>query len=150
MKLATYKESIQNYQAMGPTESDVASQPGFAPEAIVTYFCGSIELFVACREIFLEQASLRLLGIREAHAADDDAQVRHHAHTLKGSAATLGARALAAACEQLENGDAVTSIERERCIRDAAAGLDVFIAASATHGVRAASLHPPFEGKREP
>jgi HPt (histidine-containing phosphotransfer) domain-containing protein len=52
--------------------------------------------------LFLDSAPPRLAALREAVARDDARTLEQEAHALKGSAATLGARPLAAICEELQ------------------------------------------------
>lgn len=52
--------------------------------------------------IFVEDATPRLAGLRRALVAKDAGRLREVAHSLKGSAANLGATALVKACERLE------------------------------------------------
>jgi HPt (histidine-containing phosphotransfer) domain-containing protein len=54
--------------------------------------------------LFSEDAPLNLERIRAALSGGDAAELARVAHALKGSAATLGARAMAATCLELETG----------------------------------------------
>lgn len=59
----------------------------------------------ALREVigtFLETAPRLLVALRDAAAAGDASGVRRAAHTIKASSLMLGARDLAARCEDLE------------------------------------------------
>ncbi|MEO1134519.1 MAG: response regulator, partial [Cyanobacteria bacterium J06639_1] len=51
---------------------------------------------------FLDLAPQHLAGIREAIAANAPDHLRHHAHTLKSTSATVGASELADLCLELE------------------------------------------------
>jgi two-component system, sensor histidine kinase and response regulator len=63
---------------------------------------GDGELLKELSQMFLEQSAGLLQNMRESLAADEPAQLERLAHTLKGSCANLGARALAQAAEELE------------------------------------------------
>ena len=52
--------------------------------------------------LFLDSAAPRLAALHQAVARGDARTLEQEAHTLKGSAATLGARRLAAICEELQ------------------------------------------------
>lgn len=97
------------------TDSDV-------PVFDTTHFadvCGDDLAFQ--REIigdFLSQFDTRLDDIAAAVAARDPAATRLAAHALKGSAASLGARALAAAVERIE------ALGRAEALDEAPAALD--------------------------
>lgn len=51
--------------------------------------------------MFVEQVDERLPRLRDAIERGDDGQIHELAHFLKGSAATVGAQRLAAACDAL-------------------------------------------------
>ena len=53
-------------------------------------------------EDFLSELGKRLIALQEAAAAKDLGQVRHEAHTVKGSAATFGALSLSQAAKETE------------------------------------------------
>ena len=53
-------------------------------------------------EDFLSELDKRLIAIQEAAKAKDLHQVRHEAHTVKGSAATFGALSLSQASKETE------------------------------------------------
>jgi HPt (histidine-containing phosphotransfer) domain-containing protein len=63
---------------------------------------GDGELLKELSQMFLEQSAGLLQNMRESLAANEPAQLERLAHTLKGSCANLGARALAQAAEELE------------------------------------------------
>lgn len=52
---------------------------------------------------FLEEAPVHVAAMRAALDAGDTHDLSRRAHTLKGAAATFGARALADACSSLED-----------------------------------------------
>jgi HPt (histidine-containing phosphotransfer) domain-containing protein len=53
--------------------------------------------------VFSEDAPRHVACLREALGRQDTAEVARVAHTLKGSAATLGARLMSATCAELES-----------------------------------------------
>jgi CheY-like chemotaxis protein len=66
---------------------------------------GSEELVAQIVELFLKQAAAHVETIGRAIAANDADAVVRTAHTLKGSAATVGAAGVARAAAELERGD---------------------------------------------
>lgn len=147
VNLALFPQPRTNAHADEPAG---AAAPIFAADAIDTYFCGSVELFRACRDLFLKQSCLRLRDMQLAHAAGDVAQLRHHAHTLKGSAATLGAQALALACQELEHAEHDSPVARETWLRLAETGLHAFIASTAAYAAEAPPTCDLDQGTSEP
>jgi len=63
---------------------------------------GDVELFHEMIELFLEQTPQQLNALNTALQAEDFVAINHHAHSLKGSARTIGANALSEAAFQLE------------------------------------------------
>jgi two-component system sensor histidine kinase/response regulator len=61
--------------------------------------------------IFLDDADLRIMAIRQALAADDGPALIHAAHTLCGASANVGAAELARLCARLATDGAVTDLE---------------------------------------
>lgn len=53
-------------------------------------------------QTYLDDSQIRLAAIEQAVLLQDELQIRHMAHSLKGSSANVGAKQLAAACLQLE------------------------------------------------
>ncbi len=103
-----------------PTGSQAKAKAGasFDEHVVQERFCGDAGLFAECRRIFLCQTPARLAQAADCIAAGDAQQVRFLAHTLRGSAATVGAPRLALCCRLLE-----------QCLEPAAPNL----AAAATH-----------------
>jgi HPt (histidine-containing phosphotransfer) domain-containing protein len=58
--------------------------------------------FNALVEIYLNDSSVRIEQISAAVAAADGAEIRHTAHSLKGSSSNIGAAGLASLCQSLE------------------------------------------------
>ena len=63
---------------------------------------GEPDLIVELIELYDEDTPRRLVAIRSALAEIDLAALRRAAHGLKGSSASLGARRVAALCDELE------------------------------------------------
>jgi signal transduction histidine kinase/DNA-binding response OmpR family regulator len=76
-----------------------AADAAWDPSALAERFLGNTALFAKARAIFLARSTETLAQLQ---AAPDAAAVGRLAHKLKGSAATVGAPALAALCAQLE------------------------------------------------
>lgn len=62
----------------------------------------TVDVMRDLHQVFREDATARLATMRAAAAADDRGALQQHAHALKGSAACLGATAMAGLCENLE------------------------------------------------
>ena len=73
--------------------------------------------------MFKTDTARRLLLLREALARLDGAQVKHQAHTIKGSAIQVGATSLAAICQQIET-EARTQSALEELARQAEADFE--------------------------
>ena len=63
---------------------------------------GAPDAFVMLARLFVASGEELLETLRHALACGDDVAIGHVAHTLKGSAANLGAVPLTEACRQLE------------------------------------------------
>jgi HPt (histidine-containing phosphotransfer) domain-containing protein len=63
---------------------------------------GEPDIVVELMELYLEDASDKLAAMREELAEEGGGSVGRLAHSLKGSSANLGARRVAALCEELE------------------------------------------------
>lgn len=63
---------------------------------------GALGLLARLAELFEAALPAQVEGLVGAAAAGDLGTLRHHAHTLKSSSASLGARGLAEACAALE------------------------------------------------
>jgi CheY-like chemotaxis protein/HPt (histidine-containing phosphotransfer) domain-containing protein len=76
---------------------------------------GVPEFMVALIDQFIEEAASQVEGLRDAGERSDGGALKATAHSLKGSALTMGATRLAALCKQMESqadrqpGGAVTS-----------------------------------------
>ncbi len=85
----------------------------FERTEILAHLDGDEELLKEIVTLFLQDTPGRLKRIREALDAQDSVVVQQQAHTLKGAAASVGARLIAAEAFQLEyaaqNGDLVTA-----------------------------------------
>ena len=63
-------------------------------------------------EMFLDDASSRVAVLREAVEGGDARSVERIAHTLKGSSGNMGAKRMAAICEELQNAGASGDLAR--------------------------------------
>ena len=91
---------------MRPEEDGVAARPDVAAAAVVwdpsvLADIGAPEDTVEILAMFVEQVDERLPLLSDAIERGDDGQIHELAHFLKGSAATVGAQRLAAACDAL-------------------------------------------------
>jgi two-component system sensor histidine kinase/response regulator len=92
---------------------------------------GSSELLARLQASFARDTPLRLSALRSASAEGDREAIAFNVHTLKGSAANLGAREVVAICRQLEAGAETLGAEQleqalgalERAAADAEAAL---------------------------
>lgn len=81
------------------------------------------DLVVELIDLYLKDASAKVDALREALAKSDKALLRRLAHCLRGSSGNLGARRMAALCEELERincddlrrkaGELLTLLEQE-------------------------------------
>ena len=78
-------------------------------DAIEEVWDGDMETFAEISQIFLDELSWRIPGLRDAGLSD----VEHHAHSLKGAASNVGATELSRLAAELE-GCANTG-NRDRC-----------------------------------
>ena len=63
---------------------------------------GEPDLVVELIDLYLESAPRMVAAAREAAATGDGPSLRRAAHNLRGGSASLGARRLAALCEEIE------------------------------------------------
>ena len=63
---------------------------------------GKVDVLARVGEIFLRSARERVEELRQAVEASDARSMRRYAHALKGSAANLGAKDMAAICAEIE------------------------------------------------
>jgi HPt (histidine-containing phosphotransfer) domain-containing protein len=67
---------------------------------------GEPDVLAEVLKMFVQEVPPRIERLRNAFAAGDIQAVHRHAHSLKGSAGNIGARAMFAVCKQLdESGD---------------------------------------------
>jgi two-component system, sensor histidine kinase len=100
--------------------------PLFDREALLNRLGGAEQLLPRFLTMFCESGTTSLEGIKEGLAAGDLDAVRRHAHTIKGSAANVGAMQLRAAAlvieqhakNQEEDGCRVALQAAERCYED--------------------------------
>jgi PAS domain S-box-containing protein len=105
--------------------------PLLEPRTIEELRSGDPALLTELVDLFCSHAPSLLQTMTEAAAAGDGSRLRLAAHSLKGAAANLGARALTVACAALEAKGQGGSVERagaelavvERLIRETCAGL---------------------------
>jgi len=92
---------------------------------------GSPELLHKLEASFASDTPMRLIALREAVAAGDADALAFNVHTLKGSAANLGATAIVATCQKIENfpgtgaeelGPLLTELERNAAAATAELG----------------------------
>ena len=86
----------------GTQMTTVASQPPIDMDHLAIFTDGDPEEEKELFELFLEQASLSLEELHSALGSPDPEVWRKAAHKFKGSAANLGAGALATLCKQAE------------------------------------------------
>jgi two-component system sensor histidine kinase/response regulator len=73
---------------------------------------GEPDLVVELIDLYLEDARVKMCGLREVLAEADGAALKRLAHSLKGSSGNVGARAVVTLCEQLERMDCDASFEK--------------------------------------
>jgi len=89
-----------------PAANQVLAGGPFDPDVVATLQSltrdGNPDAFLSLTSLFLSSGAELLTALRDAIARDDTATAGGIAHTLKGSAANLGALRLADACRELE------------------------------------------------
>ena len=111
VKLGELKQALERW--VGAAGHEHHSEPRaanalgpFDPEVVAVLRsltpAGQQDSFVSLAQLFMTSATGLLETLRTAIAREDAAAVARVAHTLKGSAANLGAAPLADACLQLE------------------------------------------------
>ncbi len=68
-------------------------------------------LFAEVAELFLDEMDRLIVSIDAALAESDFKQLKNYVHTLKGSAAMVGANPMAAICKEIEAAIAIASID---------------------------------------
>jgi signal transduction histidine kinase/DNA-binding response OmpR family regulator len=98
--------------------TDGASQPAIDPTVLASLReMGESAGTDVCKDLldlFRADAPPLLLAMRDAAERGDSRKLRESAHTLKGGAANLGARALAAVCAELEKKGREGTVEGAR------------------------------------
>jgi signal transduction histidine kinase/DNA-binding response OmpR family regulator len=72
---------------------------------------GDPELFAEVSQLFLDEMDRLMVTIEEAFAVSDFRKLGDYVHALKGSAAMVGAKPIAAICKEIENSIALQSID---------------------------------------
>ncbi|MBR9908738.1 MAG: DUF4154 domain-containing protein [Gammaproteobacteria bacterium] len=90
-------------QAASGGPEKTAGAPRLDWAAALANLEGDEALLIELAQLFLEQCPKLMASIESALAAQDGAELRRAAHTLKGSANVVGGRATAAAALALEN-----------------------------------------------
>jgi len=70
---------------------------------------GEPDVLTEVFKLFLEDVPQRIERLRNAYAGGNIQEVRRAAHSLKGSAGNIGARAMFAVCQQLDEIDDLPS-----------------------------------------
>jgi CheY-like chemotaxis protein len=109
-----------------------ATACAFERDVISRLFQGKRELYAKARELFLQLAAPTLQTMFSV--SGDDKALRFHAHKLKGSAATIGAAALAQQCARIEGKGAAAMRDPAAWLQEATRALDAFAALSAEAG----------------
>jgi HPt (histidine-containing phosphotransfer) domain-containing protein len=83
---------------------------------------GDSEIVHEVLSIFQTDTAKRLQSLRAGLAANDAAQVKTQAHSIKGSASQVGALGMAAVCQRIENEAGAGSTELTRLVQELEAG----------------------------
>jgi CheY-like chemotaxis protein/HPt (histidine-containing phosphotransfer) domain-containing protein len=112
------------------TPAAAAATEAFDPTALTERFLGNRALYAKARDLFLHHTGPALQEMAQA-ASRDDAALRRQAHKIRGSAATIGADALARRCAQVEADGTAAMTDPATWLREANALLELFAALSA-------------------
>lgn len=88
--------------------------PDLAPESIIAFFDGDVELVRELAEVLLAEAPGQRAAIEEALTNGAGPGITEAAHTFKGSAGALGLGALHAIAERLEAAARAGELDRAR------------------------------------
>jgi two-component system sensor histidine kinase/response regulator len=77
---------------------------------------GEPDLIVELIDLYLEDTPHRIAALQESLATTDALSLKRAAHSLKGSSANLGARRVAALCEELEQTASNDSFSKVRAL----------------------------------
>jgi HPt (histidine-containing phosphotransfer) domain-containing protein len=94
--------------------------PGFDVTAALARIDGDVELYLGFLEMFRDGNAEEIAGLFSAIARGDAAEARRRAHSIKGSAGTVGAVQLQIAAAELEG-----SLKEPEFARDLAARVEV-------------------------
>jgi len=93
-ELGKWLSPVDNFSA----QQETAVPSALDKPAIEELWAGDEDTYAKIAQIFLDELKWRLAGLEEAELAD----LEHHAHSLKGAAANIGASQLSALAAQLE------------------------------------------------
>lgn len=79
---------------------------------------GEPDLIVELIDLYLEDVPLQLSAMKDFVLKADAVSLKRAAHNIKGSSANLGAKAVAALCEELEQTDLSDSLQQSKIIID--------------------------------
>jgi two-component system sensor histidine kinase/response regulator len=122
--------------ATEPAPLCAAAEP-FDAAALSERFLGNRTLFAKGRNMFLQRTLPELREMADA-AGCDDVALRRLAHKIRGSAATIGACALAQRCADIEAGGRAAMPDGPRWLQESVEALEAFAALSA----EALEAHP--------
>lgn len=109
--MSVLSDEITSAARESSSVSETADDFGETPDAVDLAVLASLEgaqvegepdIVVELMELYLEDASGKLAAMREGLTEKGGGSVGRLAHSLKGSSANLGARRVAALCEELE------------------------------------------------
>lgn len=109
--MSVISDEITSAAVEGPRPSETSCDSDETPDAVDVAVLTGLEgaqvegepdIVVELMELYLEDASGKLAAMREDLTGKGGGSVSRLAHSLRGSSANLGARRVAALCEELE------------------------------------------------
>jgi CheY-like chemotaxis protein/HPt (histidine-containing phosphotransfer) domain-containing protein len=96
-----------------PSDGSLPDVPGFDVRSALARMDNDVAQYLEFLEIFRDGNAEEISGLAEAITRGDATEARRRAHSIKGSAGTIGAVKLQAAAAQLENGLKESQFDKE-------------------------------------
>lgn len=129
---ALMAEKIDRWlEEQAPAAQEAPGEPAFDAGVIAERFFGDESVFRECRTLFVDGSAAPLARLRAISVDGDRKEVLRIAHTLKGSAACVGAGEMAAWCARIEQACADDAAPQPEWALNADDAFRRFVAATA-------------------